>query len=307
MKKTCYLSPWVLLVVGVMASLPLYAADTPARPGHHYHFDLVKGAGTAVCDAYLKRLNTTDYTSPPYCDRPETTAAAGFSKLIRVPLSAESILVLYPRVSSFMQQRDQGSKEEDERQNTVRKAAGLGPAGPSGETLDTMKGFLRDGLIVWRYDPLVDMDNDGMVDNIVVWQGIGVAGGTGRCGEDSPRGDRLNYSAQVAFVLAASNDRLDIPKTMAIFGHPSGSYRLPDGTIAKMFRPVGMSIGIFRYQALYYFDTFFNSWGDFENQRAESPDMASTLGVFFRQNGKTRQVCEYHMQESIASNGQIVS
>ena len=45
------------------------------------------------------------------------------------------------------------------------------------------------------------------------------------------------------------------------------------------------------------FDTFFDSWGDFQNQRGKSADIANTLVVFLRQESRTQQVCEYLMTE----------
>ena len=45
------------------------------------------------------------------------------------------------------------------------------------------------------------------------------------------------------------------------------------------------------------FDTFFDSWGDFQNQPGKSADRANTLAVFLLQEGRTQQVCEYLMTE----------
>jgi hypothetical protein len=45
------------------------------------------------------------------------------------------------------------------------------------------------------------------------------------------------------------------------------------------------------------FDTFFDSWGDFQNQHRKSAGLANTLVVFLRQEGRTQQVCEYLMTE----------
>jgi len=63
-----------------------------AGNNQRYHFQLTKGAGTPVCDAYLERLNTTEYKKPPYCDRPESNAVKGFTKLNRVRLSPKEAL-----------------------------------------------------------------------------------------------------------------------------------------------------------------------------------------------------------------------
>lgn len=282
--------------VGTLTPMKVGAEGGDSQPRPQYHFDLTKGVGTAVCDAYLKRLNTTDYTSPPYCDRPEQTTVPGFTPLHRVALTAEEVYDLSPRVNQFMGLGHQGSKEEDEAWEAKRKSLGLAPT----RTLEAVKQLLQRGQTrVWRYDPPTDINNDGTPDNIVVWQGtpvshfLGVCGVVASLGPDAQLYDR---QSQVVFVLAPSNDRLDIPKTRTIFGHPSGGYRLPDGTLSTKFRPIGETIGIFEYQDHYYFDTFFdNTWGDFHNKRVGDPKLANTLGVFLRQHSETKQICEYHM------------
>lgn len=63
-------------------------------------------------------------------------------------------------------------------------------------------------------------------------------------------------------------------------------------------------MGIFKYQDLYYFDTFFDGWGDFEGKRRtegtrnKSREIANTLGVFLHKSGKTKRVCEYLMTDN---------
>jgi hypothetical protein len=80
------------------------------------------------------------------------------------------------------------------------------------------------------------------------------------CGQDSPYGKGHEVKLrqpQIAYVLSANNERIDVFKTMTICDHPSGGYRIPDksgrGIVTSHFRPVGPSIGIFKYQEFYYF------------------------------------------------------
>ena len=132
-----------------------------------------------------------------------------------------------------------------------------------------------------------------------------------QCGADMTDkfpGDPLLRQPQVAFVITSSNDRLDVSKTVNIFGHPSGGYRLDDGSLASKFRPIGRAVGIFNYQNIYYFDTFFDGWGDFENKRqtvytqSKNMQIANTLAVFLHKDGKTRPVCEYLMTDNETQN-----
>lgn len=56
-----------------------------------------------------------------------------------------------------------------------------------------------------------------------------------------------------------------------------------------MFLPIGSNIGLFKYRDFYYFDTFFDSWGAFQNRRRKYKHIDDTLRVFLRKDGKTRQ------------------
>jgi uncharacterized protein YecT (DUF1311 family) len=270
---------------------------------HSYRFQLTKGKGIPVCDAYLKRLNTTKFVSPPYCGRAERTSVPGFAFLNRVPLSAEAVHAIFPRVNKFVLSGKQGSKKEDEAYEALVKGRG---GEPSIEPVSNMKEFIQKGeMKVWRYLPQVDVDNDGAPDNVLMWQGYGLRTPTGVCGRTvaythitvGPR------QPQLAFVLSKDGNRIDIPKTKNIFGKPGG-YRLPGGEMLMGFRPIGgESIGIFEYQGDYYFDTFFEPWGDqLNNQRAEK--LVNTLGVFFNKEGKTKQICEYRMNDLNSISGE---
>jgi hypothetical protein len=115
----------------------------------------------------------------------------------------------------------------------------------------------RSLLAVWRYDPAVDIENDGARDDLIVWYGSGVSD-------------------------------LDETKTMAVFGHPLG-----ESDPRLRLRMIGPQIGIFEYQGVFYFDTVFDARGDFTGHRVGDPELLNTLGVFLRKNGETHQVCEY--------------
>ena len=271
---------------------PPALAASPDFP-FSYHFTLTKGTGIPVCEADLKRLNTATYSGPPGCDQPQTTSIPGFAPLHRVFLSPREVHTLLPRVTQFMATGVQGSRAQDEAFAAERKKLGLSPTW----TLDEIKGYMRLGYIkVWRYDPPVDIDNDGRSTSLVIWQGVPLGGVPGVCGKAAPIGYAVYYDQpQVAFVVDRSGNRLSVSETKAIFGHP-GTYRLPNGKALPQFQPIGMSIGIFEYRDLYYSDTFFGRWFATSDQRFLSyPAPTHTLGVFLRQHGKTRQLCQYHM------------
>jgi hypothetical protein len=287
------------LLIAASVSPSISAQQAGSADETIYRFKLTKGAGAQVCDAYLERLNTTQYKSPPYCDRPENDTVPGFTKLNRAPLAAEEVQVLFPRIQGFTWNRNQDSHDLGNAAKVL-----LGMPLPQ-DDLSTVKGNLAWGLKVWRYDPAIDIDNDNVPDNIIVWHGIGASNSSGVCGGGDasykgPEEVKL-HQAQIAYLLTRSNDRIDVFNTMTIFGHPSGSYVLSTkggrGTPSSRFRPIGPSIGIFKYEDLYYFDTFFDSSGDFENKRKKQVGLNNTLAVFLRNERKTQQLCEYQMTE----------
>lgn len=161
-------------------------------------------------------------------------------------------------------------------------------------------------LSSWRYDPLVDINNDGSPLNVLTWNtedprvecGNDVAGHTP---STEPR------TLQVALVLTPDGATVDQAKTIAVFGHPHGGYTI-NATLramgylefVKSFRAIGDSYGIFKYQKLYYFDTFFDNAegpGDFQDRRKSDPSLRNHLGVFLRTRGRTHQICEYRVTE----------
>ena len=279
----------IAMIAGLVLAWSAHAnattSDTPQN-GQTYHFTLIQGKGSAVCEAYLKRLNTADYSAtPPYCNIPEDTQAPGFTPLHRLPLTAEEIAIIRPGVTAFDVAWNKGSKIYDEGVTMWQNRYGNTPDVQRHGAEDLIRG----GWKIWRYDPPVDIDNDEERDNVLVWQ-------AGQCGH--PVQTQLfqtdGRKPTLGYILASGNDRLDIPKTNEIFGHhPDGGYE---------FRPIGPTIGIFKYQQLYYIDTFLfdgpvNQWGFLPYSHSES-EQINTLAVFLRQHGKTRRVCTYHMTET---------
>jgi len=107
-------------------------------------------------------------------------------------------------------------------------------------------------------------------------------------------------------VIKADGQTIDEESTRALFQHPAGVYSAADGNVgaASDFRPVGRSISIFSYVKRYYFDTFFDEAGDFENGRKGSKSLRERLGVFAHDGGRTHQVCEFSVsEEPMASSG----
>lgn len=267
------------------------SADAPAAFSYG-RFWLTYGHGVKVCEAYLERLNQSSYEHHPRCDRPEDDSVPGFRALGRVKLSAEEMQPFWAPVSTFLAS---GKVQDWKRGDEESRKLGLRPRfGSVEEQLETIRGEAT--LRVFRYEPPIDIDNDGVTDPVIVW----------RAGSCRPFGDLslMHYWDSIPIVLNAGGDGSHVERTRRIFGHPSGGYRLSTGKMATEFRPIGRTMGIFQFDGAYYMDTFFDGWGDFNGYRQHDPglgqydpEIAKRLAVFLRRGGETKQVCEYWFED----------
>jgi hypothetical protein len=247
-------------------------------------FTLTKGSGLEVCEAYLERLNATQWQDPPYCDRPEVQQPSPFSTLNRVSLSPSEAAELINRVESF---RSDGDQDSFSKMNSSLVASGAKPMEPA-VPIESLRSDLSSGRVrVWRYDPLVDIDNDGKPDRVIIWHGAGASIANYPCGE-TWHGEPFRQ-VQMGFVMMADAKRIDEQLTRRIFGHPKAG----EEHWGKAFMPVGYTIGILQFRGTTYFDTFLASpLGDVRGKR-RTRSLQNTLGLFVARNSATEQVCEY--------------
>ena len=253
------------------------ATASAERHSEFGRFLLTYGVGRKVCEAYLVRLNRTEYQGhPPQCDRPESNAAPGFAGLQREQLTLGQLRQMWGPVYSFIYSGVPSPRPQD-----------------SGRPLE---GDAKNWP-AFRYVKPVDIDNDGTPDPVIVWR-------SGACAQSGPV-QQWHYWESIPIVLNSSGDGPDVERTRNFFGHPLGSYRLPSGKALNGFRPISKRIGIFEYEGQFYFDAFFDVWGDFRGSRRndpslarEDPEIANRLGVFLRQGATTTQVCEYWLEET---------
>lgn len=237
-------------------------------------FTLLSGT-EPVCKAYLHRLNNSHFSEqwPPYCSRPEVEQTNNFDKLNRVYLNADEILKIYNRAESFRLDSDQYRAERIGRSHLSSDVK---------KSLNSIKRKLRTGrLLVWRFDPMVDVDNDGESDNVVIWFNQRQS----RCGSYDKHQD---YPLMYAYIFNKETTEIDESKTMKIFGHP---YQKEFQPTLNDFRTLNYenSFGIFKFNGVTYFDTFPYGikYGSRERQDVD-------LRVYIRQVDKTKIVCEYH-------------
>ncbi len=271
----------ILLFTQLAVAISVAAADKKGSATGD--FVLTKGHGVPVCDAYLKRLNAASYEEQPYCDRPEKTDVKGFEELNRIPLKQDEAFALGNRIYNFTHEGNQDTY----------------PNQRSFIDRQIIQNELGHSIRTWRYEPPIDIDNDGAPETVLVWHGYGASSGLYRCGSVKEKEPRRQ--SQIAYVLESDGMRINEKRTRELFGHPSGGYRVSAKEQLKAFRPIGRTIGIFKYRRLYYFDTFFDSSGDFDNRRQKDPGIGDTLGVFLNKGGATKQMCEYRWNSNSAA------
>lgn len=266
--------------------------------GPPWVFSLTQGGDLPVCRAYLERLNHGKQADYPFCDRPETGEEYGFTPLVRKPLSNEKIHELAPLVEGFMRSRNQDSRFIQNASELKRKQKLTEPLSPS-----SISQYVGKDIFVWKYEPHVDIDNDGQPDQIIVWRGIPVGNHLPGCGSTDYRFGGVMSDTQMSFIVDTSISRVDAFNTSKVFGHPLDYYSLYNSAtqtwvLANDFWPIGEAIGIFKFEGKYYFDTFLSLRGDFKGARQNDPKINSSLGVFIHQNDETKQVCEYYWRNN---------
>jgi hypothetical protein len=275
-------------------SLPKRADNTLSAPKQPV-FELTKGRGTPVCEAYLQRLNQTEFTHPAFCGRPEDDRVPGFSTLGRVPVLDDQINRLYDLVGVILRPLDVADYE------SMNRNRGVFTGKPRAS------GFRWLGYVTqssWKYEQPLDIDNDGKPHEVLIWN-LDNPEHPG-CGGYQGRVPTQIRAGQFAFILTPDGTTIDQLGTEETFGHPDGGYVIPPAvrppgvTFLRSFRPIGTSYGVIHYRTVYYFDTFFDGderLGDFEDKRKGKRALPDTLAVFQRSAGKTRQVCEYKVDD----------
>jgi hypothetical protein len=257
---------------------------------------LIQGRGVPVCEAYLQRLNQTVFHEPPSCGRSENDQIPGFTRLHRVPLPASDVNDVYPKAYNLSHKTSYGEQLIGPVEGHPEIAAMQMEAGKlvPGRVL-AVPGNAK--ISAWRFDPRVDIDNDGQPDDVVIWRNWPPRWDGDfelfACGFAARTAYQIEGVDQVPFVFAESA-RIDIPKSVAVFGDPTPLPKAQQLNPAlplweqsyQWLRPRGPSIEVFEYGGKYYFDTSKDAPG-------ESVLDQTTLVVYLREHDTTREVCTY--------------
>jgi hypothetical protein len=272
----------------------------PAKPpsadgtltARRYHFELTWGKETPVCEAYLQRLNQTEFYHPPYCGRPESVLVPGFVLLHRRYLTKAQFSAIYFDVTALL---------EDEPPYYEYRAA----RHPDGSITLTppynplLGEFSQEGFTpaAWTYDPPVNITNlplNGT--NVIMWTGLEDRYNSD-CGSPSNRDGSFAREAAVGLVVSGNGGGFNRASTYEVFGIPNVSSYTPPVDIE-----FGDDFGIFEYDGQTFYDTFFD-WSrgvpaslHHDNQNLSTTNQLwNTLAVYLDESGKRQEVCEYHV------------
>lgn len=253
----------------------VFPAPTPRR----YRFQLVKGRTEPVCEAYLQRLNQSEFYRPPYCGRPESTLVPGFSFLHRTFLSIGEYKGLFFEANAVL-------SGEPSHHNYVLHRNPDGSTSYVAPYNPIYAGFTPGA---WTYNPPVNIENSGTSDNVIIWTVEDRYRPS--CGTESEPDGGLARGSLYGLVSSRDLSRIDRRKTYQVFGIPDVVAHPPP--TATEF---GRDFGIFEYRKQAYFDTVFDKdLGDAAGHRGQEPSLSRTLGVFLYRQGRRYEVCEYHI------------
>jgi hypothetical protein len=225
-------------------------------------FKLIKGQGTEVCEAYLQRLNATEFLdNNPFKGKISEPLLEGFVDLKPVPLTEEEIKRLYYKIQSFNFYKNQDLIEKD--METHKKLSSIRDAREFPKRIkDYMIEHQKTPLV--HYQKKLDMDNNGTATNNVIKGNYGV------------------------YIMDKLLQRIDEENTTAIFADKE----LLEWPTITQFPPLAMPMNIFNYKRKYYFDGFLDLI--FYNYYHEVDfTLPFRLGVFIHQHKHTQKVCEY--------------
>lgn len=256
-----------------------HAAEGSNLDVQRYPFKLIKGHGVPVCEAYLQRLNQTPFPNLPSCGRPENNEVPGFAWLNRGWVSDEEFNKTFNAIEGFISNRLPGTQE----------TRFLGP------------------FTTWRYSPPIDIDNDGMGDNVVIWN---------MDNRDRPDcgqyyfGNIRRRGGQEAVIMTGDGTQVDKEKTMSIFGRSEQVVTTAGMALSNVSLPgqkrnfwaIGTDINIFEYRNSYYLDTFYDTYGlgNFSGDRNTrgDPKLKDTLAVILNQQGHSQEICTYFLMDN---------
>jgi hypothetical protein len=234
-------------------------------------FKLIKGQGVEVCEAYLKRLNATEFLdNDPIKSRVHEPLLEGFIDLQPIPLTAEQIQTLYPKINAFDYVQDQDAFSDKKQQSLEHRQK------EQKESLERVNLYIerhKKAPFV-RYQVLLDLDNDGIADDTVI------------------------KNQNSVYIVDNSLSRINEQRMKMIFANQ----KVLQWITIKSFPPLAYPINVFNYKGQYYFDGFIDLAVMDSHPRVVTLYLENkplTLGVFFSRKNQTKKICEYQWMPPI--------
>ena len=268
---------------------------------YRIHMRLAQGSGVPVCEAYLQRLNQTVFREPPSCGRPENSQVPGFTRLNRVALRAAQVNRNYAQVFNLSHMTNDNGKLVIPPAERNDLAAIWSRNGRLDDGVDAL--VEPADVSAWRFEPPVDIDNDGVPDSVVIWRSFPPQWSLGMpveaCGVKTDSSHVSPEFTHVPLIFSPDYALVEPEKTLTIFGGSmplspqleANRGRLGTAVPYQWLRPVGDSIEVFEYGGKYYFDT---TASDGSNLLTD----ADRIDVYLRQQGTTQKVCAYRNLDS---------
>ncbi len=255
-------------------------------------FELIKGHGIDVCEAYLKRLNATEFLdNNPVKGRITEPLLGGFIDLKPVPLTAEEIQRINYKTISFDRYQDQDLIEkyfkkwgemEANFQNPIPKSERILIDHFRKSILEIINNNIssKQKTQFIRYQDQLDLDNDGVADDAVI---------------------RIN---QGIYIIDQSTHKINEDKMKQIFADQEAL----EWPSLISFPKSAFPISIFSYKGKYYFDGFFNNlrfFNGFGYSLNRLPTEPYYIGVFMHEKYQSNRVCEYQWMNPPLVNGML--
>jgi hypothetical protein len=239
-------------------------------------FKLTKGQGTEVCEAYLQRLQATEFVyNDPTKGRLNEPQLKGFADLKTEPLTLEEVLRLYNKLKSFEQYQDQNLHDNYyEKFNALHKHETKFKPEGQGYLYSIKKSMVEHNQKPFvRYQALLDLDNDGKASDTVI----------------KATNDKDHFSVKGLFIVDDKLQRVEEARMKAIFA----DQEILQWPSVTQFPPLASSIDVFNYNGKTYFDGLLDvvlSTDFSPTVNRYSPVM---MGVFIHERSQTQKICEY--------------
>lgn len=258
LKQVC---SWVFCVVAMCLAAASAYAQTKL-------FEILRGKNNPVCHAYISALEylaekDREFKYTPWCEGNLNPSVEGFPPIRRVYITdLEEAFTLKYRIQPFLSSQKQFQWTSGPRKNQFL-------ADRQANMRATGQAIKSGQLAMWRYEPMLDIDNDGKPDNVLGFR-------EARC-------DSTRSFYNLVLIVDPASRTVDEKETRRFFADPRPYPAKTDSFVQLR----GGSTGVFRYRGLDYIE----AWGT-DTAWTKRKDPPVTAIVYLRQKDEVSIVCE---------------